>query len=47
MEAIHNHVPVRKMGSPEDVAYAVLYLCSQMSEYVTGQVIRVNGGLYM
>jgi 3-oxoacyl-[acyl-carrier protein] reductase len=47
MEAIHNHVPVRKMGNPEDVAYAVLYLSSQMSEYVTGQVIRVNGGLYM
>jgi 3-oxoacyl-[acyl-carrier protein] reductase len=46
-EAIHNHVPVRKMGKPEDVAYAVLYLCSQMAEYITGQVIRVNGGLYM
>lgn len=46
-EAIRAHVPLRKMGLPEDVATAVLFLCSRMSEYITGQVIRVNGGLYM
>lgn len=47
LEAIRSHVPLRRIGKPEDVAAAVLFLCSGMSEYVTGQVIRVNGGLYM
>jgi 3-oxoacyl-[acyl-carrier protein] reductase len=47
LEAIRSHVPLRRTGKPEDVAGAVLFLCSGMSEYVTGQVIRVNGGLYM
>jgi len=47
LEAIRSLVPLRKKGRPEDVASAVLFLSSCMSEYVTGQVIRVNGGLYM
>jgi len=47
LEAIRNHVPLGRMGNPEDVAAAVLFLCCNMSDYVTGQVIRVNGGLYM
>jgi len=46
-DAIVNHVPLGRLGLPEDVAAAVLFLCSGMSGYVTGQVIRVNGGLYM
>jgi 3-oxoacyl-[acyl-carrier protein] reductase len=45
--AIRTHVPLRRMGRPEDVAWAVLFLCSEMSDYITGQVIRVNGGLYV
>ena len=47
LEAIQSHIPLRRSGKAEDVAAAVLFLCSGMSEYVTGQVIRVNGGLYM
>lgn len=47
LQAIRMHVPLRRTGTPEDVALAVLFLCSGMSDYVTGQVIRVNGGLYM
>jgi 3-oxoacyl-[acyl-carrier protein] reductase len=47
LEAIRTHVPLRKMGRPEDVAAAVLFLSGGMSDYITGQVIRVNGGLYM
>lgn len=46
-EMIRNLVPLGRMGQPEDVAAAVLFLCSRMSDYITGQVIRVNGGLYM
>ena len=47
METICRHVPLRRTGEPEDVALTVLFLCSRMAEYITGQVIRVNGGLYM
>ncbi len=47
MEAILTHVPLRRGGKPEEVASAVLFLCSGMADYVTGQVIRVNGGLYL
>lgn len=47
LRAITDHVPLKRLGTPEDVAYAVLYLCSPMAQYITGQVIRVNGGLYM
>jgi acetoacetyl-CoA reductase/3-oxoacyl-[acyl-carrier protein] reductase len=36
--------PLRRLGVPEDVASAVLFLCSAMSRHVTGQVLRVDGG---
>jgi 3-oxoacyl-[acyl-carrier protein] reductase len=45
--AIRTHVPLRRTGIPEDVSNAVLFLSSAMTDYITGQVIRVNGGLYM
>ncbi|EFK12131.1 3-oxoacyl-[acyl-carrier-protein] reductase [delta proteobacterium NaphS2] len=40
-------IPFGKMGKPEDVAEAVYWLCSDAASYITGQVIHVNGGLYM
>jgi 3-oxoacyl-[acyl-carrier protein] reductase len=40
-------IPLAKMGEPEDVAEAVHWLCSEGTKYITGQVIHVNGGLYM
>lgn len=46
-ELFLQQIPLGKMGEPEDVAEAVHWLCSQGSMYVTGQVIHVNGGLYM
>jgi acetoacetyl-CoA reductase/3-oxoacyl-[acyl-carrier protein] reductase len=39
--------PLRRLGSPDDVASAVLFLCSAMSRHVTGQVLRVDGGQLM
>lgn len=39
--------PLRSVGDPEDVAKAVLYLASDASRYVTGQVLHVNGGGFM
>ena len=40
-------IPVGKFGQPEDVAEAVYWLCSDAASYITGQIIHVNGGLYM
>lgn len=39
--------PLARIGKPEDVAAAALYLASEEAGYVTGQVLRVNGGLYV
>ena len=40
-------VPQRRLGSVEDVSGVVLFLSSDMSAYVTGQVIGVDGGMHM
>ena len=40
------NIPLRRGGTPEDIANAALFLASDLSSYVTGQVIAVNGGLY-
>ncbi len=40
-------IPLERLGSPDDIANAVLFLASDQSGYVTGQVIGVNGGMYM
>jgi 3-oxoacyl-[acyl-carrier protein] reductase len=46
-EAILGRVPAAKLGTPEDVAAAVLYLASDEAGYVTGQTLHVNGGMAM
>jgi 3-oxoacyl-[acyl-carrier protein] reductase len=43
MEAI----PMAKLGTPEDVANACLFLASEESSYITGQTITVDGGMVM
>ncbi len=46
-EELIRQIPVKKLGTPEDVANAVYFLVSEEASYITGQVIGVNGGLYM
>lgn len=46
-EAMVKEIPLRRMGRPEDVANAVLFLVSDCSSYITGQVINVDGGMVM
>ncbi len=46
-EALKQMIPMERLGQPEDVAQAVLFLVSENSSYITGQVINVNGGIYM
>jgi 3-oxoacyl-[acyl-carrier protein] reductase len=40
-------IPVKRFGTPEDVAKVVRFLCSDDASYITGQVIRVDGGMLM
>jgi 3-oxoacyl-[acyl-carrier protein] reductase len=46
-EAILSRVPAGRLGTPEDVAAAVLFLASNEAGYVTGQTLHVNGGMAM
>ena len=46
-EALKTQIPMGAMGTPEDVAGAVAFLASADSNYVTGQTLHVNGGMYM
>lgn len=45
--ALLQNVPMKRMGSPEDIAKVVAFLCSSDAEYITGQVINVDGGMVM
>jgi len=47
VDYIINHIPVGRMGLPKDIAAAVVFLASASSDYITGETIDVNGGLYM
>jgi len=40
-------IPARRLGAPQDIGKAVRFLCSSDSDYITGQVIHVNGGMLM
>jgi len=46
-ELLIKQIPMERLGTPEDVAEAVLFLSSPAADYVTGQVLNVNGGMYM
>lgn len=46
-EEMKNAIPLREFGTPEDVANASIFLASKESDYLTGQVLHVNGGMYM
>ncbi len=46
-ELIVSKIPSARLGDPEDVANAVLFLASDQSNYINGETIHVNGGMYM
>ena len=46
-EAIVSNIPSARLGEPDDIANAVLFLCSDQSSYINGETLHVNGGMYM
>ncbi|EME14374.1 SDR family NAD(P)-dependent oxidoreductase [Rhodococcus triatomae] len=47
LDALASMTPVRRIGTPDDVAAATAFLCSDAAGFITGQVIGVNGGWYL
>lgn len=46
-EYFNNTIPVGRLGNPQDIANAITFLCSKESEYITGSIMHVNGGMVM
>lgn len=46
-QVILDRIPLQRMGKPEDIAHTVSFLASPAAEYITGQTIHVNGGMFM
>jgi 3-oxoacyl-[acyl-carrier protein] reductase len=46
-EAWEAKIPLKRLGTPDDVAAAVCFLASDEASYITGQVLAVNGGMYL
>ncbi len=46
-EQIMSQIPMKRMGQPEDIAKAVIFLTSNEADYITGQTLHVNGGMAM
>ncbi|MDH3998560.1 MAG: 3-oxoacyl-[acyl-carrier-protein] reductase [Desulfuromonadales bacterium] len=45
--ALTERIPLGRLGESEDISHAVQYLASDQASYVTGQILRINGGMYM
>ena len=46
-DALLGQIPLNRLGQPQDIAAAVAFLCSPAANYITGQTLHVNGGMYM
>ncbi|MEM0010156.1 MAG: 3-oxoacyl-[acyl-carrier-protein] reductase [Candidatus Bathyarchaeia archaeon] len=46
MKMFIERIPFRRLAEPEEIAYLVVFLASDLARYITGQVIAINGGLY-
>jgi 3-oxoacyl-[acyl-carrier protein] reductase len=46
LEAVKTACPLGRLGSPEEAASAVLFFCSPLSDYVTGEVLICGGGFH-
>lgn len=46
-EAVVSAIPLKRMGQPEDIAHLAVFLASPLASYITGEVIKVDGGIYI
>jgi len=46
-DSMASTIPLGKLGQPKDIANAVLFLASEMGDYVTGETLHINGGMHM
>ena len=46
-EAVIGAIPLKRMGQPEDIAHLAVFLASPLASYITGEVIKVDGGIYI
>ena len=46
-EGIHSQIPLKRMGTPNEIAKVVKFLSGEDSSYITGQVINIDGGMVM
>ncbi len=46
-KAFLDNIPLKRVAEPEDIANSVAFLCSDDASYITGQVLNINGGLYL
>jgi 3-oxoacyl-[acyl-carrier protein] reductase len=46
-QKLAEQIPLNRLGEAADVAKTALFLCSDDSSYITGQILSVNGGMYM
>ena len=46
-ETIIAKIPSNRLGKPEDIANAVIFLSSNLSDYINGETVHVNGGMYL
>jgi 3-oxoacyl-[acyl-carrier protein] reductase len=46
-QALEGRIALKRLGTPDDVAYGVVFLASEQAAYITGTVLNVSGGLYM
>jgi len=47
IKELESQIPLQRLGYPEDIGETVAFLASDMAQYITGEVIHVNGGLIM
>ena len=47
IDELIKEIPLGRFGKPDEVAHLVSFLCSEEASYITGQIIHINGGLYM
>jgi len=47
MKALIDRIPVKRLGTPEDIARAILFLADDEAGFITGETFAINGGLYM